>query len=319
MVTDFYHKELLKKEEIPVTIKDLEYFQTACQERSITKAAKLLYITPQGLSKTIKNLEYEFQTQLLNRSTAGITLTETGQYLFEHLPEFLDSYHSIYKDIQEIRQRENHEIDLLSAYGILRLVTPECIAAFRKAHPEILFHYREYPDKQVERMFLAKEGNVAFTIGPSDDPQFHAELLESFEMKLLVNKNHPLSERSSVTIEDLRGEPLYLESSEFYIHHLISRRCEEAGFTPDIVFETSGFSLCHKMVKRNQGISVVVDFVFDDMGDESMCLLPFSDGDYKWSTYMLTRREQETNPDILLFQKHILKWMSGIKEGKIVR
>lgn len=34
---------------------------------------------------------------------------------------------------------------------------------------------------------------------------------------------------------------------------------------------------------------------------------------------MLTRREQETNPDILLFQKHILEWMSGIKEGKIVR
>lgn len=302
-----------------MTIKDLEYFQVTCREQSITKAAKLLYITPQGLSKTIKNLEYEFQTQLLNRSTAGITLTETGQYLYEHLPEVLDSYYAIYKNIQQIRQRENHEIDLLSAYGILRLVTPECITAFRKEHPEILLQYREYPDRQVERMLMAREGNVAFTIGPADPVQFDAELLESFEMKLLVNKEHPLSRKASVTIEDLRDEPLYLESSEFYIHHLICKRCEEAGFAPNIVFETSGFSLCHKMVKRNRGISVVVDFMFDDMGDDSMCLIPFSDGEYQWSTYMLTRKDSEKSPDILLFQKHILDWMSGIKNGKIIR
>ena len=302
-----------------MTIKDLECFHVTCQEHSITKAARHLYITPQGLSKTIKNLEFEFQTKLLNRTTSGITLTETGKYLYEHLPQILNSYYDIYKDIQKINQRQNREIDLLSAYGILRLVTPECISAFKKEHPEITLHYREYPDKQVERLFGKNEGNVAFTIGPSDFSDVHATLLESFEIKLLVNKQHPLSTRTSVTIQDLKDEPLYLESSEFYIHHLIIKRCQEAGFTPNIVFETSGFSLCHKMVKKNRGISVVVDFVFDDMGDDSMVLIPFSDGCYRWSTYMLTRKDHDISPDILLFQKHVLKWMNAIKDGKILR
>ena len=39
--------------------------------------------------------------------------------------------------------------------------------------------------------------------------------MEKFEIKLLVNKKHPLSQRESVTIRDLEGERMYLESTEF--------------------------------------------------------------------------------------------------------
>ena len=300
-----------------MTIKDLENFRIVCEERSITKGARLLYITPQGLSKSIKNLESEWHTQLLNRTTQGITLTETGKYLYQHLPEFLDSYYNIYTNVQKIQQTQNREIDLLSAYGILRLVSPECITDFRTRHPEITLRYREYPDKQVERLFREKEGNVAFTIGPSepdDFTEFHAIKLESFPIKLLVNRSHSLSQKQYVEITDLKNELLYLESSDFYIHHLIVEKCKLAGFTPNIVFETSGFSLCHKMVRKNKGISVVVDFVFDDMGDDSMTLIPFCDGNYEWTTYMLTRKEKDISPDILLFQKHVVKWMKNIKQ-----
>ena len=300
-----------------MTIKDLENFRTVCEERSITKAARLLYITPQGLSKSIKNLESEWHTQLLNRTTQGITLTETGEYLYQHLPEFLDSYYNIYTNVQKIQQTQNREIDLLSAYGILRLVSPECITDFRTKHPESTLRYREYPDKQVERLFREKEGNVAFTIGPSepdDFTEFHAIKLESFPIKLLVNRSHSLSQKQYVEITDLKNEPLYLESSDFYIHHLIVEKCKLAGFTPNIIFETSGFSLCHKMVRKNKGISVVVDFVFDDMGDDSMTLIPFCDGNYEWTTYMLTRKEKDISPDILLFQKHVVKWMKNMKQ-----
>lgn len=302
-----------------MNIKELEYFKIICQEKSITKAARHLYITPQGLSRTIKNLEYEYQTKLLNRTPSGITLTETGQYLYDHLSDFLDRYYNLYDGIQKIKQFQNHEIDLLSAYGILRLVTPECIHDFVRKHPEIKLHYREYPDRQVERLFLAKEGNVAFTVGPTDLSNFNAQLMEQFEIKLLVNRSHPLSRKASVTIEDLKDQPLYIEGSEFNIYHLILGKCREAGFSPRIAFETSGFSLCHKMVQQNKGISVTVDFIFDDMSDEQLVMIPFSDDSYRWSTYMITRKDEETSPDIKLFQQHIMDWLQAIKEKKYLR
>ena len=58
-----------------MSIQDLEYFAAVCRERSINRAAKLLYITPQGLSKSIKALEQELNAKLLNRR------------LFRHYPD----------------------------------------------------------------------------------------------------------------------------------------------------------------------------------------------------------------------------------------
>lgn len=300
-------------------LKDLEYFKAVCEQKSITKAAHSLYMTPQGLSKIIKNMETELKAVLLNRTATGITLTESGQYLYAQLPEFLHSYAHFCNEIRCIEQRETHEIQLLSAYGILRLVTPECLIAFREKYPYIHLSYREYPDRQVERLFLNGEGNVAFTVGNDALKHVDAVAMENFEIKLLVHKNHPLAQKKKIVITDLANYPLYIESSEFNIHHLIMQKCEQAGIIPNIVFETSGFSLCHKMVAKNKGISVTVDFVFDDMSSRDVVMLPFEDGPYKWETYMLSRKGEKPTPDVTLFRDFVIDWMRKIKTGEFER
>ena len=223
------------------------------------------------------------------------------------------------KDILHIEQRQRKVVDLLSAYGIIRMVMPDCIAEFCKKYPDIEFHYREYPDLQAERLFAENEGNVAFSIGEFDEELYHVVPLETFPIKLLVNEQDPLSEQESVTIEDLKNRPLYIESSQFAIYHLIMKKCEEAGFQPDIAFQTSGFSLCHKMVKENKGISVTVDFVFDDMEEQGLRLIPFSDDVYEWKACMITRKEEAENEAVQCFLQFIQEWIGKIKSGEIIR
>ncbi len=302
-----------------MNIHDLMSFRVIAKESSLTKASKLLYMTPQGLSKIVKNLEQELDCQLLIRTKAGTRLTESGQCLEKYADKILADYGKLRNEILHIEQRSRGIVDLLSAYGILRLVTPECIRAFQKEHPEIEFHYREYPDRQVERLFQEREGNVAFSIADFDDNLYDITELEMFPVKLLVNEAHPLSRKESATIEDLRGEPLYIESTEFKIHHMIADRCQAAGFEPDIAFETSGFSLCHKMVKANKGISVTVDFVFDDMKEKGMKLIPFSDGVYEWKICMITRKGDSPSEAVETFKQHVMRWMKKIREGSIIR
>lgn len=302
-----------------MNIKELQYFKVVCEQKSITKAASVLYMTPQGLSKVMKNIEAQLEASLLIRTGAGVQLTESGKYLYERLPEFLESYQSICSEIRCIEQRQNHEIDLLSAYGILRLVTPECIAQFKEEHPDIRFQYREYPDQEVVRRLVSGEGNVAFTVGDWEAKYLNSTFMERFQIKLLVYREHPLSQRKSVAIQDLKGEPLYIESSEFHVQRLIVDRCRAAGFEPNIVFETSGFSLCHKMVSKKKGISVTVDFIFDDMKDENLVMIPFSDGEYCWDTYMLTRNGNTDNPDIQVFHDHVMKWISKVQKNPGLR
>ncbi|MDO4651016.1 MAG: LysR family transcriptional regulator [Eubacteriales bacterium] len=302
-----------------MNIKDLEYFKSICEKKSITRAAHSLYMTPQGLSKIVKNLETELGTVLLNRTGSGITLTEPGHYLYDHLDEFLGTYEKICREIRIMEQKQSHEVNLLSAYGILRLVTPECLAAFQEQHPEIKLSYREFPDRQMEQHFLEGEGNVAFSVGNAIGKHVIATPMEKYPLKLLVNRKHPLAQKSVVRFEELRNEPFYLENSDFHLHEMIVNRCKEEGFTPNIAFETSGFSLCHSMVARNKGISVSLDFMFDDMHTENMVLIPFEGEPMYWQTYMLMRKGEPANSDVALFHKHVLNWMQKIQNGEILR
>lgn len=302
-------------------IKELNTFKTVAEVGNLTKASKLLYMTPQGISKVIKNLESECDCEFFNRTGSGMELTECGKRFSEYAEHVIMEYRDMRKELLHIKQQEHGVVDLLSAYGILRLVTPECIADFKKRYPEIEFHYRECPDKQVERWFLAREGNVAFSLAPCDEDVYDVLELESFPLKLLVNEKHPLSKQKTVTIKDLENEPLYIESDQFKIHDTIVNKCRAAGFEPNIVFATSGFSLCHKMVKDNKGISVTVDFISDDMRKESdgMVLIPFADGEYEWKICMLTRKGEVISNGVDIFQKHVKYWMDMIRDGVITR
>ena len=300
-------------------IHDLKIFLTIAQEGSVSKASKLLYMTPQGTSKVLKNLETEMGCQLFIRDKSGMKLTESGERFREYALKDVDDYYQVKKDILHIEQRQKKVVDLLSAYGILRLLTPDCLVAFREKYSDIEFHYREYPDLPVEQLFAGNEGNVAFSIGDFDEHLYQVVPLETFPIRLLVNEKHPLAQKESVTIEDLQGEPMFIESSQFHIYHLITERCEEAGFEPDIIFQTSGFSLCHKMVKANKGISVTVDFIYDDMREDGMKLIPFSDGRYEWKACMITRQDEEENEGVQCFRKHVQEWLQKIRSGEITR
>lgn len=269
-------------------IHDLKIFLTIAQEGSVSKASKILYMTPQGTSKVLKNLEIEMGCQLFIRDKSGMKLTESGEKFREYALKDVDDYYQVKKDILHIEQRQKKVVDLLSAYGILRLLTPDCLVAFREKYPDIEFHYREYPDLPVEQLFAGNEGNVAFSIGDFDEHLYQVV-------------------------------PLFIESSQFHIYHLIVEKCEKAGFEPDIIFQTSGFSLCHKMVKENKGISVAVDFIYDDMREDGMKLIPFSDGIYEWKACMLTRRDEEENEGVQCFRKHVQEWLQKIRSGEITR
>ncbi|MGB4438342.1 MAG: LysR family transcriptional regulator, partial [Sedimentibacter sp.] len=98
--------------------KDLISFLQVCQDGSITKAAKALYITPQGLSKIIINLEQELKIPLFYRTSTGLTQTEYGELLLErakHIISELDDIEHFFNNFNNI----TGQISLASSYGVI--------------------------------------------------------------------------------------------------------------------------------------------------------------------------------------------------------
>lgn len=262
-----------------MTIKELEDYQVICSKGSLSKAAKALFITPQGLSRVLKNLETELDCTLVNRVASGLELTESGECLLDFARKVTADYDKMKEKIQGIQESVQGCVDLLMAYDIIRLLEPECFEDFQRMYPGITFSCREYPDRMTEQMLAEAQGSAAISFGPFAGDLFHIQPLKHCALSLVVYEGHPLCEKDSVSVEDLKDEPLYLENSSFKINEFVQRKCWLQGFEPNIVFESSSFDICYKLCRMKKGISVVLDFVHGDMKTDGLVKIPFEDPD----------------------------------------
>ena len=97
-----------------MTIKELEEFRMICQRGSLARASKELFMSPQGLSRVLKNLENELECTLLDRVASGIELTESGQRLYDYANTVLSEYDKLKKEIDMIRASEEGTVELLA-------------------------------------------------------------------------------------------------------------------------------------------------------------------------------------------------------------
>ena len=104
-------------------IKDLKVFHTIAKEESIAKASRILYMTPQGISKIVKNLEAEMGCRLFTRNKSGMQLTESGRRFLEYADKDIEDYYQVKKDILHILVQGLHSFtkELVGLFLLVRM------------------------------------------------------------------------------------------------------------------------------------------------------------------------------------------------------
>lgn len=297
--------------------KDLKWFQEICNCKSITRAASNLYISPQGLSKGMKNLEHELGVPLFIRTPNGVELTRYGEYLYEKSALLLKELNQLTKDLDRMKQMEHGYLRLCSAYGILRILSPDYILQFEEKYPNMSIDYTEYPDCYVDDEMERGAFDVAFHVDGTEMEGFQSIPMFSSPISLLVYEGHPLAAKKTVRAKDLEGEPIIIESKAFQIHRIFQEMCGCHGVQPNIIFSTSGFSLCYKLCEQKRGISVVVDRIGRDMETAHVKRIPFEDP-LTWNVSLIYRKEFEQNELIRLFKNYTQEYLKKNADADIV-
>ncbi len=286
---------------------DLKYFLAIYQEKSFAQAAKNLFLTQQGVGKIIKRLEDELGVSLLVRTPGGIEPTECGDLLEKRARYIIDYIESMEQEFQEIAWNNQGAIRLASAYGVLNSLSADCLWTFKNMY-DIDLRYTEHPDVHVEALVNKGSSNIGFAVQPVDDSRFDKIPLTSHQLYAIVNKENPLSKKTVLTYEDLHGQKLIIENNEFKLHQFIMEQCRQRDIEIDLVFETSGLILCHKMVRQNKGISVTVDYVLNDAQYDNVVAIPFADEKAVWEPCIILKKGTTLSHNMQTFIQFILQW-----------
>ena len=121
-------------------LNDLAAFAIVAKERSFTRAAAKLRVSPSALSQTIRNLEERLGLRLLTRTTRSVASTEAGERLLRTIaPRFMEIEAEL-AALSELRDKPA---------GTVRITAGEH-SAISVLQPALKRFLPDYPDIQVE-------------------------------------------------------------------------------------------------------------------------------------------------------------------------
>lgn len=292
--------------------KDLESFLCVCDEKSLAKAAKVLFISPQGLSKIIKKLEEKLGVFLFERTPSGLILTEYGELLEKRAKKILHDLYDIDREFNEIKNTSKIKLTLACSHGVLNFFSPDCLSYFEKQFPHISIDYREYPDKEVDNRVYKEEFDLGITVGALDETKFLTYPLYYNQLSILVCQNHHLKCSPSVTFSDIQHENFVMKNRESKIHDLIMNECEKAGYIPNIIYEVSGSCMCNKYCRENKAIVLTDCFT---MIDPALTIIPIHSPNCTIPASIILKKNKPLIPDVTLFINFMLQWCKKIEHA----
>ncbi|HYD36262.1 MAG TPA: LysR family transcriptional regulator [Allosphingosinicella sp.] len=116
---------------------DLVALVTVARERSFTRAAARLGVSPSALSHTIRGLEERLGVRLLNRTTRSVSPTEAGERLLGRVGPQLDEIRRALDELGELRDKPAGTIRITAVDHAAETVLWPSLSGFLAKYPDI--------------------------------------------------------------------------------------------------------------------------------------------------------------------------------------
>ncbi len=273
-------------------LKQLQYFVEFCKDKNFSRAAKRLFITPQGLSKAIHQLESELNIPLLEQNHGKLTLSPYGTFLERRAIALLNQANRLNTDIRLMYESENTSIAINLSNSIRSIIYADVHNEFRQLHPEIQLSICEYTDIECEKKLLDGEIDAAIVIGPLDRNLFYAHHLFNSPFTLIMHSSHSLAQRELICFADLQDEELVVVDNKYKTYYNFEAACQKHGFIPKVSEYVDGALNIYYMCRSNKNyIGFLIGYLPSLFSaDSGMCCIPFNMEEYCLELYIATAK-----------------------------
>jgi DNA-binding transcriptional LysR family regulator len=120
------------------TMGDLVAFLAVARERSFTRAAAQMGVSPSALSHTIRKLEERVGVRLLTRTTRSVSTTEAGEQLLRTIGPHFDEVQREVEGLSELRDKPAGTIRITSADHPAHTILWPALQRLLPQYPDIL-------------------------------------------------------------------------------------------------------------------------------------------------------------------------------------
>ncbi len=243
-----------------VTIKQLSALRLTADAGSIRRAAEIAGTSQPALSAQIAALEEETRLRLFERRSSGMLLTPDGRKVLQMARRVLDAAN----EIATLKNRGGRGIEATIAIGVSTSVGPYLLPAatqdLHKANPDLRLMVREGSTRALTRDLLSGVHDLILTQLPLSDASIRHDVICREALFVLMAADHPLAERGTLDIEDLRGQRFLTLGPDFALTRQVHRLCRDARATVSDLYEGNSMDALRIMCAMSADVAIVPEF-----------------------------------------------------------
>ncbi|MCP1306000.1 selenium metabolism-associated LysR family transcriptional regulator [Paenibacillus tyrfis] len=238
----------------------LHIFHTVAEKGSFSYAAQALHMTQPAVTMQVQSLEDYFGTKLFVRSTKRVELTEAGRTLLPFASRSIELMRETDIRMSKFTHMLEGRLHLGASLTVGEYVLPRLLGPFGQEYPNISVSMKVINTKQILEEVLSHQLTFGLVEAEVDHPDVHTEAVLNDELKLIVPRRHPLTEREQIGMEELAKYPFILREQGSGTRKVMEEELARAGFDVSnlkIVMELGSTGAVKSAVEAGLGISIV--------------------------------------------------------------
>lgn len=242
----------------------LRYFWAIAHERSLTRAAARLHISPSALSVQLRQLEARLGHDLFARKNRSIELTEAGRIALEYADTIFRSGEELVSTLKGAARKGRAVLRIGAVATLSRNFQLEWLRPLLR-RDDIELVLRSGTLRELLPQLAAHSLDVVLTntAAPRDKATPWRVMKIGEQAASLVGR--PTRSRKKFSFpEDLRHTPIVLPGPESSLRESFDTLMELVGIRPQIIAEVDDMAMLRLMARETSGVALVPPVVVKD-------------------------------------------------------
>jgi DNA-binding transcriptional LysR family regulator len=248
-------------EDAEVELRHLRYFIAVAEELHFARAAEKLHIEQSPLSRAIKDLEYDLDAQLFERTTRSTRLTWAGQVFMDEAKRVLSTLEQAKASVKAAATGYRGTLRVALSDGIDPLRLAALLAQCREDDPDVEIRLFEVTLVQQVKGLRGGMYDAGFACVSEGGEGIVGVSVWDDPLVIAVPARHPLLSYKRIPIEELIRYPLVLHHPEVCegSHRQIERILRSVDAEPIVAEHVSSFDLMMVLVAAGYGLSFAAE------------------------------------------------------------
>lgn len=296
-----------------LTIRHYKIFKKVAETKSMSEAAKQLYISQPTISQTIAEIEKHYDIKLFDRYPKKLYLTAAGIKLLDFVNPLIYSFDNI--NSLSLNNNWKTPLKLGATHTVAECILSDIINNVNQKTDNIDFYVDVNNTETCENLILDNKLDFAIVEGIIKSKDIVTIPIASDCLIFVYGKNHPFASLKKINLYNLANQNFILRENGSGTRKLFEEQMASLNITYNIKWECANFNAIKIATINNHGIGVIsARMIEKELENGELFIVNLKDCIWQRDFYLCYHKSKTLTPDFNLFIKEAISFkINGVK------